>query len=143
MGLDKGRGLYEARKMWHQLCRDGVTGRTGRPVARCTVERLMRELGLRVARRGVPVITTRPDGQAGRAPDLVDRDFTAARPNQLWVVDMTYVPTWSGTGVHRIGVRCVLAADRRVALRGPDAHRAPARRPGDGPVDPGTRRPDH
>lgn len=94
---DKGRGVYGARKMWHQLRRDGVTGPTGRLVARCTVERLMRELGLRGVRRGAPVITTRPDGQAGRAPDLVDRDFTAARPNQLWVVDMTYVATWSGT----------------------------------------------
>jgi putative transposase len=94
---DKGRGVYGAREMGHQLRRDGVTGPTGRLVARCTVERLMRELGLRGVRRGAPVITTRPDGQAGRAPDLVDRDFTAARPNQLWVVDMTYVATWSGT----------------------------------------------
>ncbi|WP_161973088.1 IS3 family transposase, partial [Microbacterium sp. HSID17254] len=94
---DKGRGVYGARKMWHQRRRDGVTGRTGRPVARCTVERRMRRLGLRGVRRGQPVITTRPDAQAGRAPDLVDRDFTAASPNQLWVVDMTYVPTWSGT----------------------------------------------
>ena len=94
---DKGRGLYGARKMWHQLRRDGVTGQGGEPVARCTVERLMRELGLRGVRRGQPTITTRPDQHAGRAPDLVDRDFTAARPNQLWVVDLTYVPTWSGT----------------------------------------------
>ncbi|MBW0101009.1 IS3 family transposase [Pseudonocardia sp. KRD291] len=94
---DKGRGLYGARKMWHQLRRDGVTGQGGGPVARCTVERLMRELGLRGVRRGQPVITTRPDQQAGRAPDLVDRDFTAQQPNQLWVVDLTYVPTWSGT----------------------------------------------
>ena len=57
----------------------------------------MRELGLRGVRRGAPTITTRPDQQAGRAPDLVDRDFTAQQPNQLWVVDLTYVPTWSGT----------------------------------------------
>src|SRR5215207_5280453 len=93
----KGRGVYGARKMWHQLRRDGVTGPGGRPVARCTVERLMRELGLRGARRGQPTITTRADRHSERAPDLVDRDFTAARPNQLWVVDLTYVPTWSGT----------------------------------------------
>ncbi|SDH52104.1 putative transposase [Pseudonocardia oroxyli] len=66
-------------------------------VERCTVERLMRSLGLCGVCRGQPVITTRPDEQAVRAPDLVDRDFTATRPNQLWVVDMTYVPTWSGT----------------------------------------------
>ncbi len=94
---DKGRGLYGARKMWHQLRRDGVTGHSGEPVARCTVERLMRELGLRGVRRGQPTITTRPDQQAQRAPDLVDRDFTAARPNQLWVVELTYVPVWTGT----------------------------------------------
>jgi putative transposase len=94
---DKGRGVYGARKIWHQLRRDGVTGRGGQPVARCTVERLMRELGLRGVRRGQPTITTRPDRQAERAPDLVDRDFTAAAPNRLWVVDLTYVPTWSGT----------------------------------------------
>ena len=48
----------------------------------------MRSLGLRGVRRGQPTITTRPDRQSGRAPDLVDRDFTAARPNQLWVVDL-------------------------------------------------------
>ena len=58
---EKGRGVYGARKMWHQLRRDGVTGPDGRPVARCTVERLMRALGLRGVRRGRPVITTRPD----------------------------------------------------------------------------------
>jgi len=94
---NKGRGVYGARKMWHQLRRDRVTGVSGEPVARCTVERLMRELGLRGVRRGRPTITTRPDRHSDRAPDLVDRDFTAARPNQLWVVDLTYVPTWSGT----------------------------------------------
>jgi putative transposase len=94
---EKGRGVYGARKMWHQLRRDGVTGPNGLPVARCTVERLMRSLGLRGVRRGRPVITTRPDKQAERAPDLVDRDFHAERPNALWVVDLTYVPTWSGT----------------------------------------------
>ena len=57
----------------------------------------MRSLGLRGVRRGRPVITTRPDRHTERAPDLVDRDFTATRPNQLWVVDLTYVPTWVGT----------------------------------------------
>ena len=88
----KGRGLAGARKMWHLLAREGVT------VARCTVERLMRELGLQGARRGRPVRTTRPDEQANRPPDHVQRCFTAARPNQLWVVDFTYVPTWEGFG---------------------------------------------
>jgi putative transposase len=96
-GRDKGRGVYGARKMLAQLRRDGVTGLEGRPVARCTVERLMRELGLRGVRRGQPVITTRPDRQSERAPDLVERDFHAEAPNRLWVVDLTYVPVWTGT----------------------------------------------
>ena len=94
---EKGRGLYGARKVWHQLCRDSVTGPDGAPVARCTVERLMRSLGLRGARRGRSTVTTRPDHRAARAPDLVGRDFHAPAPNRLWVVDFTYVPTWSGT----------------------------------------------
>jgi putative transposase len=88
---DLGRGLYGARKVWHQLRREGVT------VARCTVERLMRSAGLRGASRGRRFVTTRADPAAARPPDRVARDFTAAGPNQLWVVDFTYVPTWSGT----------------------------------------------
>lgn len=88
----KGRGVAGARKVWHLLRRDGIE------VARCTVERLMRELGLQGAVRGRKVITTRADESAARPPDLVERDFTAQRPNQLWVVDFTYVPTWSGMG---------------------------------------------
>ncbi|GLZ55966.1 hypothetical protein Acsp07_55830 [Actinomycetospora sp. NBRC 106378] len=82
--------------MCAQLRRDGITGLSGHSVALCTVERLMRLLGLRGVRRGQSVITTHTDRQSQRAPDLVDRDFTAQRPNQLWVVDMTYLPTWSG-----------------------------------------------
>jgi putative transposase len=87
---DKGRGLYGYRKMWHQLTREG------HPVARCTVARLMRAAGLRGVVRGRQFRTTRPDPAAMRPPDLVRRDFSAARPNQLWLVDFTYVPTWSG-----------------------------------------------
>jgi putative transposase len=94
---DKGRGVYGARKMVAQLRRDGVTGLDGTPVARCTVERLMRELGLRGVRRGQPTITTHRDQQSERAPDLVDREFSAPAPDRLWVVDLTYVPTWTGT----------------------------------------------
>jgi putative transposase len=86
-----GRGLYGVRKVWHQLRREGTV------VARCRVERLMKAEGLQGVRRGRRFVTTRPDSAAARPPDLVDRDFTAARPNQLWVVDFTYVPTWSGT----------------------------------------------
>lgn len=85
-----GRGLYGARKVWHQLRREGIE------VPRCRVERLMRQAGLRGVRRGRPMITTKADRAAVRPPDLVERDFTATRPNQLWVVDFTYVPTWSG-----------------------------------------------
>ena len=89
-----GRGLYGARKVWHQLRRQG--GVDGRPVPCCQVERLMRVAGLQGARRGRMVVTTKADTAASRPPDLVDRDFTASRPNELWVVDFTYVPTWSG-----------------------------------------------
>jgi putative transposase len=89
-----GRGLYGARKVWHQLRREG--GVNGVAVARCAVERLMRAAGLQGVRRGRRVVTTRADRAAVRPPDLVARDFTATRPNALWVVDFTYVPTWSG-----------------------------------------------
>jgi putative transposase len=65
-------------------------------VARCTVERLMRELGLQGVRRGKPHRTTTADATGPRPADLVERDFSAARPNQLWVADLTYVATWSG-----------------------------------------------
>ena len=85
-----GRGLYGARKVWHQLRREGTE------VARCTVERLMRSVGLHGIQRGLSFVTTKSDPAAIRPPDLVDRNFTAARPNQLWVVDFTYAATWSG-----------------------------------------------
>ncbi len=83
-------GVYGARKVWHALRRDG------RPVARCTVERLLRELGLRGAVRGATVRTTLPEGGAGRPADLVERAFRADAPDRLWVADLTYVRTWSG-----------------------------------------------
>jgi putative transposase len=83
-------GVYGARKVWRQLHREGIV------VARCTVERLLRELGLEGVRRGKPHRTTMPDAAADRPADLVERDFSAARPNQLWVADLTYVATWSG-----------------------------------------------
>jgi len=85
-----GRGISGARKVWRLLKREGIL------VARCTVERLMRELGLRGIRRGKGFVTTRPDESSTRPPDHVNRDFRADRPNELWVVDFTYVPTWSG-----------------------------------------------
>jgi putative transposase len=95
-----GRGLAGARKVYHLLRRaggvDSGDGLGKRPVPRCQVERLMRAAGLQGARRGRRFVTTRPDPAATRAPDLVKRDFSAERPNQLWLVDFTYVPTWSG-----------------------------------------------
>jgi putative transposase len=83
-------GVYGVRKVWRQLHREGV------PVARCTVERLMRQAGLAGAVRGASTRTTRVEPAAPRAQDLVERQFSAARPDQLWVVDFTYVATWSG-----------------------------------------------
>jgi putative transposase len=87
---DEHFGVYGARKVWRQLHREGIT------VARCTVERLMGELGLEGVRRGRTHRTTTPDAAAHRPADLVDRDFSTQRPNQLWVADLTYVATWSG-----------------------------------------------
>jgi putative transposase len=94
-----GRGLYGARKVWHELAREQARGEhpeLGR-VPRCQVERLMRADGLRGVRRDKGFVTTHSDLAAARPPDLVRRNFTASRPNELWVVDFTYVPTWSGT----------------------------------------------
>jgi transposase InsO family protein len=83
--------VYGPRKVWRQLNREGVG------VARCTVERLMSELGLQgVVRGGRKARTTIPGDTAERPLDLVERDFTAERPNQLWVSDLTYVATWRG-----------------------------------------------
>ena len=84
-------GVYGARKVWREL------GRQGHSVARCTVERLMRELGLRGAVRGKKVRTTITDPTAVRAPDLVKRAFVACAPNRCWVADFTHVAAWSGT----------------------------------------------
>ena len=79
-----------SRKMWIRL-----RGK-GHDVARCTVERLMREHGWEGARSGRKHRTTIPDPMHVRYPDLVDRDFNPLAPNRLWVADFTYVPTWTG-----------------------------------------------
>ena len=84
------RQVYGARKVWRQLGRERI------PTARCTVERLMRRLGICGAVRGRKPKTTIPDEAAARPADLVERDFTADQPNQLWVADLTYVATWLG-----------------------------------------------
>ncbi|BBX15902.1 putative transposase for insertion sequence element IS986/IS6110 [Mycolicibacterium duvalii] len=83
-------GVYGARKVWLALNREGIE------VARCTVERLMAELGLRGAVRGKAIATTITDAGAVRPADLVGRRFGPVAPNRLWVADLTYVSTWSG-----------------------------------------------
>ena len=88
---DENFAVYGVEKVWRQLNREGIR------VARCTVARLMVKLGLRGAVRGRAFkVTTMPGEEAERPTDLVDRDFEAARPNQLWVSDLTYVATWRG-----------------------------------------------
>ena len=96
--LDRIRELHAAnyyaygyRKMWKAL------RRAGEQMPRCQVQRLMRANGIQGAkRRGKPWRTTKPDPLARRRPDLVQRDFSASRPNQLWVADLTYLRCWEG-----------------------------------------------
>ena len=88
---DEHEQVYGPRKVWRQLRREQIE------VARCTVERLMRALGLRGTSRGRAwKITTQAESATRRPADLVDRQFTATRPNQLWIADFTYVATWRG-----------------------------------------------
>jgi putative transposase len=82
--------VYGADKVWRQLARERIS------VARCTVERLMRRLGIQGVRRGKVVRTTISDNDAPCPLDRVNRQFRADRPNQLWVSDFTYVSTWQG-----------------------------------------------
>jgi transposase InsO family protein len=82
--------VYGARKVWRQLGRESIV------VARCTVERLMRSLGLRGVVRGRKCRTTIPDESKARPLDHVNRQFQASRPNELWVADFTFVATWAG-----------------------------------------------
>jgi putative transposase len=83
-------GLYGRRKMTAYLRRSGLD------VAHCTVDRLMRALGLAGVVRGRRVRTTVPAADGARAADLLNRDFTADAPNTVWVADFTYVRTWAG-----------------------------------------------
>ena len=83
--------VYGAPKVWRQLIREGWK------VARCTIERLMRQMGLQGATRGQSFkVTTIGDEAVPRPADLVERNFTAHQPNELWVADLTYVASWSG-----------------------------------------------
>ncbi len=88
--FDDNYGVYGARKVWRQLNREGIV------VARCTVERLMRQMGLAGRVRGKHRRTTVPAATSPRPADLVERSFAATSPNALWVADITYVATWSG-----------------------------------------------
>jgi putative transposase len=88
--FDENFRVYGAHKVWKQINREGLR------VARCTVERLMKALGLRGVVRGKTFKTTIPDELAERRADRVNRTFTVARPNALWVADLTYVATWRG-----------------------------------------------
>jgi transposase InsO family protein len=89
--FDANYRVYGVHKVWRQLNREGIA------VAKCTVRRLMRQIGIQGVTRGRAfTTTTKPDEMLARPRDLVDRDFTAEAPNQLWVSDLTYVATWSG-----------------------------------------------
>jgi putative transposase len=83
-------GVYGVRKVWRQLQREGID------VARCTVARLMRQMGLKGVVRGKSIRTTVSDASAPCPRDRVNRQFNAPRPNALWVSDFTFVATWSG-----------------------------------------------
>ena len=82
--------VYGVRKLWKAARRAGIT------IGRDQTSRLMRVAGIEGARRSKRVRTTRPAPMSARHPDLVKREFTASTPNQLWVTDLTFVPTWSG-----------------------------------------------
>ena len=87
---DDNRSVYGARKLWRAMRRDGFD------LARCTVERLMRDIGIEGVRRGKKIKTTWPDKALPCPLDRVNRQFRATMPNQLWVSDFTYVSTWQG-----------------------------------------------
>jgi len=88
--FDENKQVYGVRKVWKQLVREGYQ------IARCTVERLMRRLGLQGVMRGKTVKTTVSDKATPCPRDQVNRQFRAERPNALWVSDFTYVSTWQG-----------------------------------------------
>jgi len=88
--FDQNFGVYGVRKVWRQLLREKIA------VARCTVERLMRKMGLKGVIRGRPVRTTISEKAAPCPLDRVNRQFHASAPNRLWLSDFTYVATWAG-----------------------------------------------
>ena len=89
-------GVYGIRKIHAQLGREGVTGCSDRPVARCTTQRLMKDPGLRGISRAKGPRTTVPGSGPERRPDLVEREFVADAPDRLWVAYITYCRTYAG-----------------------------------------------
>ncbi|WP_404200444.1 IS3 family transposase [Streptomyces tauricus] len=122
---DASGATYGARRIHRQLRREGIIA------ARCTIERLMREDGLEDVIRGQRRRTTIAEPSAPRPPDLVNRRFTASRPNQLWApTSPASVP--GRAGLRRPGPGRVLANDRRMTARHPHANRSPSGCAGDG-----------
>jgi transposase InsO family protein len=122
---------YGARRTWLALRRAGVQ------VARCTVERVMRQAGLLGVQRGRKApCTTTPDRSAVRPPDLVNRNFTATGPDQLWLSDITSCPHLGGVRLRRVRHGRLLPPDHRLADRRPPSHRPTAGCPRNGPVEP-------
>src|SRR5436190_18844675 len=118
---------YGSWRMWKAL------QRAGEEVGRGRVERLMRSNGIQGAkRRGKPWRTTIADPTALRPPDLVERDFTASGPNELWCADFTYLRCWEGSVFFRVRARRLQPRRRRLAVRLPHAHRPRPRRLADG-----------
>ena len=124
--------VYGADKVWRQLAREDIM------VARCTVERLMRRLGLRGVMRGKVVRTTVGDSKATCPLDRVNRQFRAERPNQLWVSDFTYVSTWQGWLYVAFVIDVFAPAHRGLAREQFDAHGLRARCVGAGSLRPPT-----
>ncbi len=120
--------VYGVRKVWRQMVRERFD------VARCTVARLMRGMGLQGVIRGKPVRTTVPDRTAPCPLDHVNRVFHARAPNRLWLSDFTYVSTWSGFDNDRLRHRRLRPPYRRLARVADCARRLRARRAGAGPA---------
>ncbi len=126
------RQVYGAEKVWKQMNREDMA------VARCTVERLMCRLGLAGVRRGKRVRTTTPDTSAPCPLDRVNRQFQADRPNQLWVLDFTYVSTLAGLALRGLCRRRVCPTYRGLACQHHHDHGLRARRIGASTLRPTT-----